>query len=133
MYQNNDNEQEKKADAARGKYINVVLGAPGTGKTAVILDKIQKWCKRGARILFAFPTGQLASRMRAACPEADVDTCAGAFLFHKELTQALPIFTQFDMVIIDEISMLTAANWDRIVAMWFAADRIPMIIALGDF
>ena len=129
----NDEEQERLEDAARVKNIRAVLGPPGTGKTAVVNAKIRKWKAKGARILLALPTGQLASRMRAVHPDVDVDTCAGALLFHKELTEALPILTQYDMVVIDEISMLSKGNWDRIVAMWLAADRQVCLVCLGDF
>ena len=41
--------------------------------------------------------------------------------------------TQYDMVIIDEISMLSANDFDRIVAMWRAASKLPCLVLLGDF
>ena len=57
-----------------------------------------------------------ATRVTAACvtrtSKIDVDTCAGACLFHRELSEALPIFTQYDMIVIDEISMLDAPTFD---------------------
>ena len=49
-------------------------------------------------------------------PEIDVDTCHGALLFHKDLTEALPVLTQYDLVVIDELSMLTADHYDRVHA-----------------
>lgn len=87
------------------------------------MDKvIRKWVRRaGARVLFALPTGQLASRTRAKHPDVDVDTCHAALRFHRELAEALPLLTQYDLAVIDEISMLTAAQFDRVVATWSAA------------
>jgi hypothetical protein len=128
-----EEEEERLKKEAVCHHIRAILGAPGTGKTAVVNRAIRKWKSRGARILFALPTGQLASRMRAEHPDVDVDTCAGAFRFHRELTEALPVLTQYDLVVVDEISMLSEDNWNRIVAMWKAADMLPVVVCMGDF
>ena len=53
---------------------------PGTGKTHVIHTKVRKWKRKGARIFFLGPTGQLASRIRSEHPDIDVDTCHGGLL-----------------------------------------------------
>ena len=129
-----DDTYEAIADVAnKNAKIAVALGPPGTGKTTVIHKCVQKWRRAGARILFALPTGQLASEMRRLHPEIDVDTCHGAFLFHKDLTEALPILTQYDMIIVDELSMLTAEHFDRLYAMWQTAEKLPCLVFLGDF
>lgn len=77
-------------------------GPPGTGKTFVVHQQIQRWQSRGARILFALPTGQLAAEMRARHPNVDIDTYHGGLLFHKELSESLGIFTQYDLIVLDE-------------------------------
>ena len=77
-------------------------GPPGTGKAHVIHEQIRKWKRQGARILFALPTGQLASEVRSVHPDVDVDTSHGAFLLHKPLQEAMAILTQYELVIIDE-------------------------------
>ena len=131
---NDDETYEAIVEAASRKAkIVVALGAPGTGKTTVVHKCIHHWHRAGARILFALPTGQLASEMRRVHPEIDVDTCHGALLFHKDLTEALAILTQYDLVVVDEVSMLTAEHFDRIYAMWQTAERLPCVVLLGDF
>lgn len=120
-------------ECAKRMRVMVGLGPPGTGKTTVVHHCIRRWRRKGARILFALPTGQLASEVRSVHPDIDVDTCHSAFLFHRELTQALPILTQYDLVVVDELSMLSDEQFDRIVAMWYAAEKIPCLVLLGDF
>ena len=71
--------------------------------------------------------------MRHKHPDIDVDTCHGAFWFHKEISQALPLLCAYDLIVVDEVSMLTAEHFDRLVAMWHAADRLPCLVFLGDF
>ena len=71
--------------------------------------------------------------MRAIHPDVDVDTCHGAFLLHRELTESLPILTQYDFVIVDEISMPSEEDFNRMVAMWHAASKLPCFVVLGDF
>ena len=119
--------------AAENSKIVAALGAPGSGKTAAVHACIDHWKQRGARILLALPTGQLAAEMRARHPDVDVDTCHGAFLFHRDINEALPIMTQYDLVVVDELSMLTAEHMDRLDAMWRTADQLPCLVMLGDF
>lgn len=60
-------------------------------------------------------------------------TTWGAFLFHKPLQEAAAIMTQYDLVIVDEVSMLTAAQFERICALWNNAEQLPAVVLLGDF
>ena len=90
------------AKAAEHKIL-FASGPPGTGKTHVIHEQVRKWKRQGARILFALPTGQLASEVRSVHPDVDVDTSHGAFLLHKPLKEAMAILTQYELVVIDEV------------------------------
>ena len=90
------------AKAAEHKIL-FASGPPGTGKTHVIHEQVRKWKRQGAQILFALPTGQLASEVRSVHPDVDVDTSHGAFLLHKSLQEAMAILTQYELVVIDEV------------------------------
>lgn len=108
-------------------------GPPGTGKTFVVHELIRHWHAQGARVLFVLPTGQLASQMRVVHPHVDVHTYHGGLLFHRDLSEALGILTQYDLVVLDEVSMLTDAQFERVMAMWRAADKMPCLLLVGDF
>jgi len=108
-------------------------GPPGTGKTHVVHEQIAKWTSKGARVLFALPTGMLASEVRAKQPNIDVDTTWGAFLFDRPIQESTGVMTQYDLIVIDEVSMLTARHFEHILALWKHAEKLPVIILLGDF
>ena len=93
----------------------VRLGEPGAGKTFVA-DYLIRWAQeQGLRVLYALPTGQLACRTRQRHPGLAVDTCAGAFLFHRE---AMALLSEYDMVVVDEALQLSAEEFGRLHAMY---------------
>lgn len=118
----------KKAEEHKILFAN---GPPGTGKTFVVHREIRKWHEAGARISFLLPTGQLSLEMRVQRP--DVDTYNGGLLLFKELSEALGIMTQYDLIVLDEVSMLIDEHFDKVLAMWQAADKMPCPLLLGDF
>ena len=158
-----DEELEDCVAKAVSNKILFASGPPGTGKTHVVHEQICQWKRKGARILFTLPTGQLASEVRSVHPDIDVDTSHGAFLLLRPLQEAMAILTQYELVIIDEargwvkfdiityvccsfviqqhhelllrmqVSMLTAPHFERILAMWKYADQLPCLVLLGDF
>ena len=110
-----------------------VTGPPGTGKSFVVDKCVRKCLKDGGRVLYALPTAQQASRARAKHPEADVDTCSGAFLFYKNAIEVMDCLQQYDLVAVDEISQLSQKDFERIVQMWEAADKVPALVFAGGF
>ena len=103
----NDEELEECVEEALPHKILFASGPPGTGKTHVVHEQIRKWKRKGARILFALPTGQLASEVRSLHPDIDVDTSHGAFLLHRPLQEAMAILTQYELVVIDEAGLFS--------------------------
>ena len=123
-------------DAARNELwesskIIAVTGAPGTGKTAFTHRVIEKALEVGGKVLFALPTTQLASRMRARYGHRIViDTCAASFAFDDP--QAYPFLAMYALVVVDEISQLQGYQYQRIIQLWEQADRAVCVIVLGD-
>ena len=107
-------------------------GAPDTGKTAVLDRCIRSAQRLGARVLIGLPTGVQRARMRQRHPEADLDTCHGAFLFHGPLAEAMGIMLCYDLIVIDEAPQLFEEHFDRLHEMWQAAGRVPCLVFAGD-
>ncbi|CAE7575493.1 pif1 [Symbiodinium sp. CCMP2592] len=107
------------------------MGGPGTGKTFLADHLVRVAVERGYRVLYALPTGQLACRMRQRHPDIHVDTCAGAFLFYRPLSETIALMTEYDMVVIDEALQLSAEEFGRLRALFLAAGR-RLLLLLGD-
>ena len=122
-------------DAWKENQPLIVLGKGGTGKTTVIKENIRSAQMEGARILFALPTAQLASRMKLTLkdvPGVEVDTCHAAFKLDMPEAETLAILTMYDMVVVDEISFLDKPQFERIMKLWQVAGRVPALVILGD-
>ena len=109
-----------------------VLGEPGTGKTAVLDMCIRQAQRKGARVLLAMPTGVQRARMKQRHPQAELDTCHGAFLFHKPLVEAMGVMLCYDLIVIDEAPQLFEEHFHRLDQMWMAAGKVPCLVLAGD-
>ena len=109
-----------------------VLGEPGTDKTAVLDQCIRRAQNKGARVLLAMPTGVQRARMKQRHPQADLDTCHGAFLFHKPLVEAMGVMMCYDLIVIDEAPQLFEEHFSRLHEMWRAAGKVPCLVFAGD-
>ena len=123
---------QRVAELEANNTIMVCLGAPGTGKTFVADYIIRVAVARGLRVLYALPTGQLACRMRQRHPDIEVDTCHGAFLFHRPLTEAMALLTDYDLVAVDEVLQLSAEEFYRMHSMFVAAGKQLVLLLMGD-
>ena len=119
-------------DLHENSKICVCTGPPGSGKSTVAHACIERALELGGRVLFALPKAQLASRMRERYGDRiDIDTCHAAFAFNEEVNN-LPTLAHYTLVVVDEISQLTDGQFERIVQLWNAADRSPVVVLLGD-
>ena len=109
-----------------------ILGEPGTGKTAVVDQCIRRAQGLGARILIALPTGVQRSRMKQRHPDVELDTCHGAFLFHRPLVEAMGVMLCCDLIFVDEAAQLFEEHFDRLTQMWLAAGKTPCVVFAGD-
>ncbi|CAJ1393690.1 unnamed protein product, partial [Effrenium voratum] len=111
------------------------MGPPGTGKTTVCHEKIEELLATNSKVLFALPTAQLASRMKERYGRREglaIDTCHAAIGFNENLAGYLPILVAYDLIVVDEVSQLSAQQGDHILKLWDAADRLPALVFLGD-
>ena len=109
-----------------------VLGPPGTGKTAVLDQCVRRAQRLGARVLLAMPTGVQRARMKQRHSEADLDTCHGAFMFHKPLVEAMGVMLCYDLIVVDEAPQLFEEHFDRLHQMWLGAGKLPCLVFAGD-
>ena len=61
-----------------------------------------------------------------------VDTCAAAFKFDQPACETRELMTSYDMVVVDEISLLDLPHFETLLKMWHAADKLPALVILGD-
>eukprot|EP00913_Durusdinium_trenchii_P021654 g20346.t1 len=94
--------EELTVEAQNSNKMLFANGGPGSGKTFVLHAQIKRWEARSARVLLVVPTGQLAAEMKPQHPNIDVDTYHGGLFFHKDLSEALGVMTQYDLIILDE-------------------------------
>ena len=127
-------EADRLREEAASSRATVCLGPPGTGKTTVVFSCIDRALEEGGRVLLALPTAQLASRMRAKYGDAvDIDTCHAAFGLHETAEQGeASLLAIYALIVVDELSQLDEANFEKILRIWGAAERIPALALLGD-
>ncbi len=133
------------------KLFTLITGGPGTGKTTTVTKLLSLLIhnqnrqdpSRKIRIALAAPTGKAAARLGASIIEA-VDKLPGEFKFeidfapitlHKLLQirsddkRGELISLSFDVIVVDEASMISLALMDRLLASTLAGTRL---ILLGD-
>ena len=110
-----------------------MLGPAGSGKTSCVEAAIEEVVEKGGRVLITAPTGKLAASFRQKYPDLDVDTIHGAFAIWKPLRQTLDIMGQYDLVIVEEIGQLSRPIFERLMELWFHAERLPTLVFVGDF
>jgi len=129
-----EGEADRLRQEARSSKASVCLGPPGTGKTTVIFSCIDRALAKGGKVLMALPTAQLSSRMKARYGhKVDIDTCHAAFGLHESAEHGeASLLSMYSLIVVDELSQLDMVNFDKILRLWAAADRVPALALLGD-
>jgi DNA replication protein DnaC len=114
----------------------LVTGKPGCGKSHAIESIVHSVSSEDALILIAAPTGFLASVFRFNAPEHVVcDTVHASFHFPVE-TDVLPKInwelSKYDLIIIDEISMIPDIIFNHILKTFNVLLFRPIVLLSGD-
>ena len=143
LFDKDDQDQRRAAEAVLRRRLCVITGGPGTGKTFVAARVIALLRHLGLarldRIALVAPTGKAAARLQesvsaqieslAATVSALADYRANASTVHRLLFQARGGRLPVDAVILDEASMVDLALMSRLV------DVLPddaRLVVLGD-
>ena len=113
-----DEEFEDAVLAAQSKRMLFASGLWHRQNT--VHHQIRAWTSKGARA---------AHRSAGLCHARQAPVHRhrhGGLLFHRDLSEALGILTQYDLVVLDEVSMLTAAQFDRVLG-YVACGRAPAL------
>ncbi|CAK0818116.1 unnamed protein product, partial [Prorocentrum cordatum] len=73
------------------------------------------------------------ARYREDMPDLDVDSIHRAFNVYLPEQQTLQRMQDFDLVVIEEISMVEMWIYERLLRLWDAAARRPALVFVGDF
>ena len=113
--------------------IQVCEGPPGSGKTTFLFLVIDRVLQLDGRVLFCTPTAQLASRMREKYGNRiDIDTCHAALGFGRPVNESAYAMAPYTLVCIDEISQISAEDFDHVLQLHGMNDKTNALALLGD-
>ncbi|OGN59011.1 MAG: hypothetical protein A3D18_02415 [Chlamydiae bacterium RIFCSPHIGHO2_02_FULL_49_29] len=130
-------EQRNAMQRAAGSSLSLITGGPGTGKTYMAARIIRAFLKENAsfRLALAAPTGKAAAALEdALCgmggsfPSARVAT-VHALLFLKPHSEEVEKKLPYDLILVDEASMLDARLFAALLASVQVGTRL---ILMGD-
>ncbi len=135
-------DEETKLASHRWLYVN---GAPGSGKSAVILEAAIRLAKRGLRVLIVCPTGMLVHLYKALLPEFDgveniqVDTIQGVLNYKRpgkdgQVRWAPPsVLRRIDCTLTDEASQYNDKDWSRFFSSIKEQPHSPYNAVIADY
>ena len=115
------------------KFI-LITGEPGTGKSQIGKHLIRKCIKENKSVLVACPTGILASTYKEVFEHVTCDTIHSIFHYPVCLNERPTVnwnISNFDLVLIDELSMVTKSVMEHVIRT-FQELAIPPVVMCGD-
>lgn len=120
-------------DAMPGTGMYCCEGAPGTGKSTIILHLLRECTARQWSAKLLTPTGALRESYVQHGVQCEVDTFDGGTGFGRETADELaPAVLSHDVWIIDEVFNLRQDQWDFFVQAWTLCGRWPCVFFCGD-
>ena len=110
-----------------------VLGPAGSGKSTTVMVAVEKARAAGARVVLACPTRMLVAAYRQKYPDLDVDSVHAVFQLFRPEHETLLSMATYDLVVLDEVSQISAAVFERLLRIWEAAGNQPALVFVGDF
>ena len=118
------------------RKFRVLLGKPGTGKSQVLIRAIHQAVQRECSVLLAAPVALLAQGYRAIFgPDLECDTLHAAFHIPVQPGQSWDVnfsLNRFDMVVVDEASLVSPASFDIVAATLNRLNCRPVVVIAGD-
>ena len=122
-----------------------IAGAPGSGKSAVILEAAAHAARSGLVVLIVCPTGLLVHFFEAQLPDMDgienvrVDTLRGVWQYkgpgkYQKIRWAPPsALRRIDLILVDEGSQYDSREWERFFTSIQEQPRSPFTAVVADF
>ena len=118
------------------RKFRVLLGKPGTGKSQVLIRAIHQAVQQECSVLLAAPVALLAQGYRAIFgPDLECDTLHAAFHIPVQPGQSWDVnfsLNRFDMVVVDEASLVSPASFDIVAATLNRLNCRPVVVIAGD-
>ena len=113
--------------------VMAVLGPAGSGKSTAVQVAVRQALANDARVVIACPTRMLVASLREKMPGVDIDSVHSTFQLHKDEQVTLDAMVFFDLIVIEEVSQLSCAVFERLTRLWDAAGKRPTLVFVGDF
>jgi hypothetical protein len=114
----------------------LVTGKAGCGKSCMILSTILELLENGISIVVACPTGFLSNAFKAQLPdEVTCETIHSAFHYPvspEEKPTVNWLLSQFDLIIIDELSMIPESIFNHVLSTLNKLIFRPVLVLCGD-
>jgi hypothetical protein len=115
----------------------LLIGKAGSAKTETISQCIYKYVQMEENILVAAPTGFLATRFRTILTEeVTCETVHSAFHIPVNVNERPPTnwnLSHYDIIIIDEISMISERNFQHVLDTLNRLIFRPVLVVCGDY